>query len=569
MRIHKIEIYNFKSIYGNLKIDFDELEGMIKLSGPIGAGKTSLGEAILWLLYGSVQGQNNPNLCAWECNNFGGEIWLESAGKNIWIKRSLREQTECAVDGVALAASSKNDMQQEIERLYDVPKMAIERMCIISFNQFNSLAKMNPGQTKQFLDEVFGFKTFSEYNEEVLLERKDVSKENARLQAVYDDTIKQITSLRTKRDKQKNEIVESIDIEAIKKRKQELIEEGIKLKEQLTKIESQYKINRDSIESKKTKYTQDKATALVLGKSSKTKYEQFKNGVCPTCGHAIESNVITDLQNEIVKYREDYKINDTKEKECNNKLVSLRESYNTQKNDINKQMTNLRNKIYECTSEVDKYNLKIQTVTENLDNLINDAVAKAALIEKDIQKTSVDIGEWNDMSDLFSKTLRYSLLDKMIPHINTSIQSYLNKLEQPYTVKYDEEFKAHIFTDGHDIEIPYTSLSTGQKKSLDICIIFGILKNVIANVNFNLLFCDELMSNMDSDSRTIMLEMLKENLAEGKTIFVINHAEMSDDMFTHKIRVSLKNKKIKRETAKKSDIEKEVVVKASQYELVF
>lgn len=569
MRIHKIEIYNFKSIYGNLKIDFDELEGMIKLSGPIGAGKTSLGEAILWLLYGSVQGQNNPNLCAWECNNFGGEIWLESVGKNIWIKRSLREQTECAVDGVALAASSKNDMQQEIERLYDVPKMAIERMCIISFNQFNSLAKMNPGQTKQFLDEVFGFKTFSEYNEEVLLERKDVSKENARLQAVYDDTIKQITSLRTKRDKQKNEIVESIDIEAIKKRKQELIEEGIKLKEQLTKIESQYKINRDSIESKKTKYTQDKATALVLGKSSKTKYEQFKNGVCPTCGHAIESNVITDLQNEIVKYREDYKINDTKEKECNNKLVSLRESYNTQKNDINKQMTNLRNKIYECTSEVDKYNLKIQTVTENLDNLINDAVAKAALIEKDIQKTSVDIGEWNDMSDLFSKTLRYSLLDKMIPHINTSIQSYLNKLEQPYTVKYDEEFKAHIFADGHDIEIPYTSLSTGQKKSLDICIIFGILKNVIANVNFNLLFCDELMSNMDSDSRTIMLEMLKENLAEGKTIFVINHAEMSDDMFTHKIRVSLKNKKIKRETAKKCDIEKEVVVKASQYELVF
>lgn len=569
MRIHKIKIYNFKSIYGDLSIDFDELQGMIKLSGPIGAGKTSLGEAIIYLLYGSVTGINNPNLLAWECSDFGGEIWLESQGKNIWIKRSFHQQTEVIVDNVPLAAPSKNDMQEEIERLYDVPKLAIERMCIISFNMFNSLAKMNPGQTKQFLDEVFGFRTFTDYNEEVLLERKDVSRENARLQAVYDDTMKQISSLRNKRDKQKNDIVESIDIEAIKKRKQDLIDEGVKLKDQLSVIDKEYKTHRDELETQKTKYTQAKSTALVYGKTAKEKYDQFKDGKCPTCGHDIDPNTITNLNNDIVKFRDEWKENDRLEKEVSNKIVNLRSFYNEKKNDISKKMNDLRNKIYECTSEVDKYNLKIQTVTENLDNLIKDAVDKAALIEKDIKKTSVDIGEWNDMSDLFCKTLRYSLLDKMIPHINSSIQSYLNKLEQPYTVKYDQEFKAHIYADGHDDEISYSNLSTGQKKTLDVCIIFGILKNVIANVNFNVIFCDELMSNMDVDTRNVMLDMLASNISEDKSVFIINHAEMADDMFKHKIRVSLKNKKIKKEKKKKSDIEKDVVVKASTYELVF
>jgi hypothetical protein len=47
-------------------------------------------------------------------------------------------------------------------------------MCIISFNAFNSLASMGVGETKQFLDDIFGFKLFSEYNDEV--KESDLSK---------------------------------------------------------------------------------------------------------------------------------------------------------------------------------------------------------------------------------------------------------------------------------------------------------------------------------------------------------------------------------------------------------
>ena len=84
------------------------------------------------------------------------------------------------------------------------------------------------------------------------------------------------------------------------------------------------------------------------------------------------------------------------------------------------------------------------------------------------------------------------------------------------------------------------------------------------NVNFNIFFLDELFSNMDSDARNNMLMLLKESsLIEDRTVFVINHAEMADDFFNHKIRVKLEKKKI---PMKKDEY---FLAKASKYETVF
>ena len=51
---------------------------------------------------------------------------------------------------------------------------------------------MTPYETKIFLDDIFGFKTFSEYNDKIVQERKNQISENTKLNAVYEDTKKQI-----------------------------------------------------------------------------------------------------------------------------------------------------------------------------------------------------------------------------------------------------------------------------------------------------------------------------------------------------------------------------------------
>ena len=64
MRLHNIRIRDFKSLYGDNYFDFDTLDGLVKLSGAIGSGKTSLGEAIIWGLFGTIKKINNTHLIA-------------------------------------------------------------------------------------------------------------------------------------------------------------------------------------------------------------------------------------------------------------------------------------------------------------------------------------------------------------------------------------------------------------------------------------------------------------------------------------------------------------------------
>ena len=48
MIIHNIKVKDFKSLYGVHEFNFDKMKGLVKLSGPIGSGKTSIGEALIW-----------------------------------------------------------------------------------------------------------------------------------------------------------------------------------------------------------------------------------------------------------------------------------------------------------------------------------------------------------------------------------------------------------------------------------------------------------------------------------------------------------------------------------------
>ena len=75
MVIKNIKITNFKSIYGTQIFDFSDMNGLVKLSGPIGAGKTTLAEAILYGLFGAVKGQNIGQLVSWNEKNCEIFLW--------------------------------------------------------------------------------------------------------------------------------------------------------------------------------------------------------------------------------------------------------------------------------------------------------------------------------------------------------------------------------------------------------------------------------------------------------------------------------------------------------------
>ena len=566
MIIKNIKIKNFRSLYGEHTFNFENLNGLVKLSGIIGSGKTSLGEAILYGLFGKVKEHKNPDLCSWhvKTNECCVEINLVSKNREINIKRHLCDPLEVTIDGKLLSTSNKRDTQEILEEeYYDVPKLAIEKMCIISFNAFrNSLANMNPGETRQFLDEIFGFKTFTEYNDQIVIERKNQINENNQLQTILNESKNQINNLKEKKIIQTVQLSESLDIGKLEKDRKTYIEKGIDLKDKKSNAIKE-RDEKDDTYDNQIRMLQRKMTEVAtLGKKEKENYNLFKSGICPTCGQKIDSNHIDHYKNNMNEYADKWR-EYAKEKENQDKLK--RESYDSYQSIISKydeEMNDLRTKINEIDLQLKSYNDSMELLNSNYDDLIREYEDKIEEIEEKLKISDQDIGEWNDMNELFSKTLRYSLLDSLIPHINKSIKYYMNKLNQLYNVEYDQEFKPHVYFEGNEKEIRYSDLSTGQKKTLDIGIIFGVIANVISNVEFNIFFLDELFSNMDSESRNIMLELLKNNLKEGRTIFVVNHAEMADDYFDHKIRVKLEKHKI-------MEKKEQIVVYSSKYEKIF
>lgn len=566
MIIHSIKITNFKSIYGTHTFDFDELGGLIKLSGDIGTGKTTLAEALLYALYGNVKEQKIYQLISWNTNMCETELTLTSNNHKVKITRSTGAPLIVEIDGKLLSGSSKKDIQEILEtEVYDVPKMAILKMCLISFNAFNSLASMSASETKQFLDDVFGFKLFTEYNNEINIERKQMTNERTKLEAVYNDTLSQIESLKKKKELQIKELQNELNIGEHIEKKNAIIEEGKHFKIEVSDLENKCQQERKSFDDKIKELNKLMTQEITLGKEARKQYETFKSGICPTCGQQISGDVVNNYKENLDHHVNEYKkyeneLNTTKKER--DYIVS---NYNSKISELNSKMSNLRSQINEIDKTIAIYDNGQKLIKENFDDLIVDNEVKAKELKIKIDHCEKEIGEWNEMNDLFSKTLRYNLLDTLIPHINKSINFFISKLNQTYVVKYDKEFKTHIFVEGFDKEISYNNLSTGQRKSLDIAIIFGILKNIIANVDFNILFLDELFSNMDANTRNIMLGLLNETMAKGKSVFVVNHAEMSDDFFTHKIRVSLANKKITSNIKGVGD----VVMKESIYNKIF
>ena len=565
MIIKDIKITNFKSLYGENYFNFLDLEGLVKLSGPIGAGKTSLAEAILYGLYGTVKGQNNTSLVAWNMQSCEVEMNIVSKNKEIYIKRNIKEPLIIEVNGKTLSASSKRNTQEILEEeLFDVPKLAVTRMCIISFNAFSkSLANMNPADTKQFLDDIFGFKLFTDYNNEIVLERKNQVNEATKLNAIYTETENQIKRLKEKKESQEREIKLSVDTNALNSEREEYVKKGKELKAKRNTLEDERDDKINDV-NKEIKEIERKITeATTLGKQEKSYYNTFKSGICPTCGSKIDESHIEKHRLEMMKYADQVNGYNTEKSALKEKITTITNEYAPQIEVISQDIKELVNKINKIDSDIKIFENNLKVVNSNYDDLIKEQEEKLKEIKEKIDKNDIEIGEWNEMNELFTKTLRYNLLDTLIPHINKSIQYYINKLDQPYKVEYDQEFKCHIYVDTYGKEIAYSNLSTGQKKTLDIAIIFGIFQNIIANVDFNVIFLDELFSNMDSDSRNTMLSLIKENFEEDKSVFIMNHAEMNDDFFKHKIRVSLVPKKI--------NIKKigDIVVNASKYEQIF
>lgn len=528
MNIQKIKIENFKSFYEPYELDFNEIKGLWKVSGSVGSGKTTIGEAILFGLFGTITGKNVGDLVSWGQKTSIVELWCRSNGRNIYIKRqiySVGSSTIYAeIDGEELIFTNKRNAQQQLEtEYYDISKVTMELLCIISFNNFKSLATLNTGETKKFLDQVLGFYTLTEYSDIC----KQLRQENDNQLNNIEKNISQISA-------QINKLNEISNLEIIDGNIDELNNLISECQNQINNLKNDYIVESKRLTKIDNDLRTDATRIKTLG-SAKSKEIQFiEKGVCPTCGAPIDQSQLENKKAEREILLKNYRDIDSKIKKNSEDIANTANKYNQD--------------IKPITAEIDKYKEKILQLREQ---------AKRKIVNQgEIDKLQIELNNWKSQSDLctadgvswerlcniLSNDVRARILESFIPALNKNIMKYAQELHQPYIVSFDNSFKCSVNLCGYNENIPISSLSTGQLKTVDMMIILGVLGTVIGSSSTNVIFLDELFSNLDGGLRNDMCSVLHNFLSANDTMFVISHQDLDERYFNGTMKLHLDTK---------------------------
>ena len=541
MHIQKIRIENFKSIYEPLEIDFGEVRGFWKISGSVGAGKTTIGEAIIYGLFGTVGGKNQADLISWGRKHGVIEIWCTSKARNIYIKRELNSYGQSPiyveVDGEELIFTNKRNAQAQLEQeYYDTSRVTLELLCIISFNNFKSLATLNASDTKKFLDQVLGFYTLTEYSDICKQFRSDNLSQ-----------ISQITSTIDKLDSQVRKLEEISNMEVITGDIVEVKQEINSLMAEYDQLRQEWQSWLNVKEKEKNEVDKKKVSLITLGKNKAKEISMIEKGTCPTCGAQIDQSQLEIKRQERLALLDQY---NTLDKESNSMAAEILE----QKGEMQEKAGVVKGKIDDAKvllARLEEQAKRIKINKSEIEILKQNIEGNEKLL---VNLQGEDV-EWEQLYNILSVQVRSKILQSFIPALNKNILKYVQRLHLPYIVEFDSNFKCSISLCGMDKDIPVSSLSTGQLKTVDMVIILGVLGTVIGSNGINILFLDELFSNLDAGLRNEMCCVLRESLKPDSTIFIISHTDLEDKYFDGNIYMKLEVKD-QYEKHSKANIEK-------------
>lgn len=522
MIIHKVKCKNFKSFRQETEIDFDRLKGLYKVTGKIGSGKTTIGEIIIYALFGSITGKNNTDLISWGEKHGTVEIYYTCHGDDIYIKRELNSYGQSpvtvTVNGDLMCFTDKRNAQVQLESQYmDVTRTIMELLCIISFNNFTSLSTLNTKQTREFLNYVFNFNVLSQYVDACKSEQNKIKGKIQSTQAginiyknqltKYNNIIKQTCG----DDKQIHQTIQQLK-QNIQDRKSKDNESLQQLKQDL----QQYHVRLGEIKA--------------AGIAKKKEIDLIKKGICPTCGAPIDDSNLS-----------------TKEQE----RKILLDSYG----DINAHIRILTAQISQIDSEMTKYISEQENVVKSQENELLKISERNKINQQDIVGTEkqliqdenllkeeeINLAQYNRLYGILANDIRQSIINSFIPALNSNIQQISNMMSLEFVPEFDVDFSCSVVKNGQTI--PTSSLSTGQLKLVDMVIILGVLNSILTRINTNIIFLDELFSNLDAGARTEMIGVLRCTLPKDSSIFIVSHQDMEDALFDGQLKMQLvKNK---------------------------
>jgi len=546
MKIKSIEFKNIAS-YGNKiqKIEFDQDTAELYLTlGKNGDGKTTIANAIIFALYGKVEGVRMSDLPNRINKDMLVRIKLKCGTMDVEIERGLApNKFSVMINGVEFDKAGKRSVQEYLEEeVFGIPYHVFKNIIILSINDFKSFLTMSPSDKKQIVDKMFGFSVLNDMQRIVKEERKtlknDIDSYDAELRQI-DESIVQVriklNQLQAESQNRNNDQIEKLKSQLIKfdENKSKLEEARSKISESLGSFEIEF--DQESDNYNKLKYEFEAA---------KKKLALYENNTCPTCEAPMDSEFHSHRKGEYTTVIEGMptKIEKTEKKvqSIKNKLneVRLKERAVLEKvSSLNANMKSLKNELIRI-----KESATSSGEFDHLNDLIKQFESQEIVKSKEKSEQSNDYHFLEIIESILGEDGVKNLAVKTIlPGLNTNIAAMANTMHLSFHIRFNEKFDCIITHLGEEVN-PMT-LSTGERKKADFIIIIAIIK--ILKLRFpqlNLLFLDELLSSVDADGVYNILKILSQVIKENQiNTFVINHTVLPHEIFDKKLQIYREN----------------------------
>lgn len=557
MKILTLKVHNFGS-YKNLRFNYND-QGLACISGPTGSGKSTLFDAVPWILFGvTAKGGPVDDVLSWTNKEATkGIMELELSDGN--LVRIFRSRG---------ANSKDNDLYWMWEHTGD-----------------NQHRGKDLKDTQRLLDDLLGFNVETFLSGAYFHEFSQTAQfftANAKIRRQITEQLCDLNLAKTlttnlseyKKLVKKEKDSLSSDLQTAKVEVKQL---SLRLKEETFKFET-WSINQDqklnALQNKNTSFEKDKkATVLELCENLVSFEAETISEIKSVTDKIKPDDYFTNTTAELNKRKAALK--DTKCAECgapkdnDKRLILTRDEY-ALKEEISTNSL-LKTQLIQLTSRLKsltaKYERDIQKEKERLNPYIeqvealkheinpyepdkvkssmNDANKKLAEIDFTISNISDELADVETLLDVVDKFRSYI--------INNTINQVQYRTNELLDRHFDAELRVELKTEGLDkleVEIykdgnlaSYTQLSKGQRHLLKLCFGVSVMRTVsqYSGVSFNSIFLDEVAEGLDETMKIKVFGLLQELSLDYSSVFAIDHSEALKSMFTNRYEVKLIN----------------------------
>lgn len=564
LRFKTIRIKNFLSI-GNVEqtveLDKDPLTLVLgenldsgSSSARNGVGKSAILNAICYSIYGAALTQIKRDNLINKANNKNMYVVLEfeKNGEHHRIERGRRPNYLRWIVNNKQVTSPDTDeaegdsrwTQKEIEKTIGISLALFKH--ILAMNTYTEpFLSLPVGGQRAIIEELLGI-TLLSLKAEKLKEKIKETKENIRIEEVR---IQATRESNTRAERQ----IEQVENKSIrwKKHNSEKLQETIEKLEQLKHLDVEKEIeNHKTVAvlaelSKEIENLENSKKQIVRAlTNSKTRLEKsskdldlLEENKCPMCKQSVKDHnhesiksdleqKVQDLTKEVQEYTEEQEKVEAVLQPVTEQIAEYSEVPETFYENI-EEAYNHRSTVEALQNEIGRLSEEKNPHEEHAENL-----RKESLQEIDYSRIN-ELTKLKEHQEYLLKFLtskdsfiRKRIIDQNLNYLNHRLSHYLQQLQLPHKVKFQNDLSVEITELGLDFD--FDNLSRGERTRLILSLSWAF-RDVFESMNssINLLFIDELIDNgLDPAGVESALEVLKRISRErNKNVFLISHRE--------------------------------------------